>query len=142
MRKVSMATRAELILAIRGRYASAGRPEKAKILDEFVNPENSSKRWPSFREHFKMTQGLYLSLDERWGSGHRRSPRPLLSQGSRRRCCQCHPLRRRLQLPPHSRMAEDSFAPIPEGAIAALWNLAAPQIGFLTADKIFDGGQA
>src|SRR5258708_14887711 len=36
MRKVSMATRAELILAIRGRYASAGRPEKAKILDEFV----------------------------------------------------------------------------------------------------------
>src|SRR5258707_15339521 len=36
MRKVSMATRAELILAIRGRYASAGRPEKAKILDEFL----------------------------------------------------------------------------------------------------------
>src|ERR1700738_618226 len=36
MRKVSMATRAELILAIRERYASAGRPEKAKILDEFV----------------------------------------------------------------------------------------------------------
>src|ERR1700735_5160660 len=36
MRKVSMATRAELILAIRGRYASAGRPEKTKILDEFV----------------------------------------------------------------------------------------------------------
>jgi hypothetical protein len=36
MRKVSMATRAELILAIRDRYASAGRPEKAKILDEFV----------------------------------------------------------------------------------------------------------
>src|SRR5450759_3940371 len=36
MRKVSMATRAELILAIRGRYASAGRPEKAKILGEFV----------------------------------------------------------------------------------------------------------
>ena len=36
MRKVSMATRAELILAIRGRYGSAGRPEKAKILDEFV----------------------------------------------------------------------------------------------------------
>ena len=29
MRKVSMATRAELILAIKGRYASAGRPEKA-----------------------------------------------------------------------------------------------------------------
>jgi hypothetical protein len=36
MRKVSMATRAELIVAIRDRYASAGRPEKAKILDEFV----------------------------------------------------------------------------------------------------------
>ena len=36
MRKVSMATRAELIVAIRERYASAGRPEKAKILDEFV----------------------------------------------------------------------------------------------------------
>jgi hypothetical protein len=31
-----MATRAELILAIRERYASAGRPEKAEILDEFV----------------------------------------------------------------------------------------------------------
>jgi hypothetical protein len=31
MRKVSMATRAELILAIRERYASAGRPERAKI---------------------------------------------------------------------------------------------------------------
>ena len=36
MRKVSMATRAELILAIRERYGSAERPEKAKILDEFV----------------------------------------------------------------------------------------------------------
>ena len=36
MRKVSMATRAELIVTIRDRYASAGRPEKAKILDEFV----------------------------------------------------------------------------------------------------------
>jgi len=36
MRKVSMATRAELILAIKGLYASAGRPEKAKILGEFV----------------------------------------------------------------------------------------------------------
>jgi hypothetical protein len=31
-----MATRAELILAITGRYASAGRPKKVKILDEFV----------------------------------------------------------------------------------------------------------
>ena len=36
MRKVSMATRRELIVAIRGRYASVGRGEKIKILDEFV----------------------------------------------------------------------------------------------------------
>jgi hypothetical protein len=34
---------------------------------------------------------------------------PLLSQRSRRRCRQCHPQRRRLQPPPHSRLAEDRF---------------------------------
>ena len=36
MRKVSMATRTELVAAIGGRYVLAGRPEKTKILDEFV----------------------------------------------------------------------------------------------------------
>ena len=36
MRKVSMATRRELVVAIRGRYGSVGRGEKIKILDEFV----------------------------------------------------------------------------------------------------------
>jgi hypothetical protein len=36
MRKVSMATRRELVVAIRGRYASVQRGEKIKILDEFV----------------------------------------------------------------------------------------------------------
>ena len=36
MRKVSMATRTELVAAISGRYILAGRGEKAKILDEFV----------------------------------------------------------------------------------------------------------
>jgi integrase len=34
--RVSMATRRELLVAIRGRYASVRRCEKAKILDEFV----------------------------------------------------------------------------------------------------------
>src|SRR5580692_6433705 len=36
MRKVSMATRRELVVAIRGRYGSVGRGQKIKILDEFV----------------------------------------------------------------------------------------------------------
>ena len=36
MRTVSMATRRDLVVAIRGRYASVRRGEKAKILDEFV----------------------------------------------------------------------------------------------------------
>jgi hypothetical protein len=36
MRTVSMATRRELVVAIRGRYASVRRREKVKILDEFV----------------------------------------------------------------------------------------------------------
>jgi hypothetical protein len=36
VRKVSMATRRELVVAIRGRYLSVGRGEKIKILDEFV----------------------------------------------------------------------------------------------------------
>ena len=36
MRKVSMATREELVQAVRGRYGSARRPEKAQILNEFV----------------------------------------------------------------------------------------------------------
>jgi hypothetical protein len=36
MRTVSMATRRELVVAIRGRYASVRRSEKIKILDEFV----------------------------------------------------------------------------------------------------------
>ncbi len=36
MRKVSVATREELVQAVRGRYGSARRPEKAQILNEFV----------------------------------------------------------------------------------------------------------
>jgi hypothetical protein len=36
MRKVSMATRAELVGAISGRYVLGGRAEKARMLDEFV----------------------------------------------------------------------------------------------------------
>lgn len=36
MRKVSMATRAELVTAISGRYVLGGRAEKARMLDEFV----------------------------------------------------------------------------------------------------------
>lgn len=36
MRKVSMGTRAELVAATHGRYAGASRPEKRRILDEFV----------------------------------------------------------------------------------------------------------
>jgi hypothetical protein len=36
MRKVSMATRQELVVAIGGRYVSVGRREKIRILDEFV----------------------------------------------------------------------------------------------------------
>ncbi|ESX81762.1 hypothetical protein X755_33115 [Mesorhizobium sp. LNJC405B00] len=36
MRKVSMATRAELVAAISGRYVLGGRAEKARMLDEFV----------------------------------------------------------------------------------------------------------
>lgn len=36
MRKVSMATRAELVAAMSCRYVSGGRDEKARMLDEFV----------------------------------------------------------------------------------------------------------
>ena len=36
MRRVSMATRDELVAAIAARYARSGRAEKARILDEFV----------------------------------------------------------------------------------------------------------
>jgi hypothetical protein len=36
MRKVSMATRAELVGAISGRYVLGGRAEKGRMLDEFV----------------------------------------------------------------------------------------------------------
>lgn len=36
MRKVSMATRTELVAAISCRYALGGRAEKARMLDEFV----------------------------------------------------------------------------------------------------------
>jgi hypothetical protein len=36
MRKVSMATRRELVLAITERYVSARRSDKTKVLDEFV----------------------------------------------------------------------------------------------------------
>jgi hypothetical protein len=36
MRRVSMATRDELVVAVRGRYANSGRGEKTRILDEFV----------------------------------------------------------------------------------------------------------
>ena len=36
MRRVSMATRDELIEALAGRYGEAGRIERGRILDEFV----------------------------------------------------------------------------------------------------------
>jgi hypothetical protein len=36
MRRVSMATRDELIAALAGRYSEAGRTERSRILDEFV----------------------------------------------------------------------------------------------------------
>ena len=36
MRRVTMATRDELVVAVRGRYANSGRGEKTRILDEFV----------------------------------------------------------------------------------------------------------
>ena len=36
MRRVSMATRDELVVAIAGRYARASRLERGRILDEFV----------------------------------------------------------------------------------------------------------
>ena len=36
MRKVSMATRRELVVAITERYVSARRSDKTKVLDEFV----------------------------------------------------------------------------------------------------------
>jgi hypothetical protein len=36
MRRVSMATRDELVGAVRQRYIEGGRAEKARILDEFV----------------------------------------------------------------------------------------------------------
>lgn len=35
-RRISMATRKELVEAVRARYSSAAQTEKAKILDEFV----------------------------------------------------------------------------------------------------------
>ncbi len=64
----------------------------------------------------------------------RRSPRPVLSQRPRRRRRQRYPLGSRVQLPPHPRMAEGSFAPNPEGIIALLHSPAVAQIGFLTVD--------
>ena len=36
MRRVTMATRDELVVAVRGRYANSGRGEKTRIPDEFV----------------------------------------------------------------------------------------------------------
>jgi len=36
MRRVTMATRDELVVAVRERYAKSGRSEKTRILDEFV----------------------------------------------------------------------------------------------------------
>ena len=52
MRKVSMATREELISAVRDRYRSAGRKEKGRILDEFARITgycqwacNSPQKW-------------------------------------------------------------------------------------------------
>jgi len=62
--------------------------------------------------------------------------RPLLSQGNRRRRRQRHPHRRRPQLPPRPRLAEDSFAPDPARARASVRNSLRVQIGFLTDDKL------
>jgi hypothetical protein len=66
----------------------------------------------------------------------RRPPRPLLSHRSRRRCCQRHPLRSRLQLPPHPRLAEGPFVPIPDPDPARLYHPISAHSGFLTDDYI------
>ena len=68
--------------------------------------------------------------EERWPS------RALLSQGPRRRCRQRHPHRRRLQLPPAPRLAQDSFAPDPDRAPAELRDPISAQTGLLTADEV------
>jgi transposase, IS5 family len=64
----------------------------------------------------------------------RRTPRPLLSQGKRRRCRQRHPHRRRPQPTPRPCLAEDSFVPVPSRATRRPYNRSRNQIGFLTAD--------
>ena len=67
--------------------------------------------------------------------------RPVLSQRPRRAAAAITlcTLGSRLQLPPHPRMAEGSFAPNPEGIIALLHSPAVAQIGFLTVDALLDG---
>ena len=72
----------------------------------------------------------------------RRSPRPLLSQRPRRRRRQCHPLRRRLQLPPNPRMAQSSFVPLPDRHPAPLERHINAQSNFLTDDYQRSGPQA
>ena len=65
-----------------------------------------------------------------------RSPRPLLSQRSRRRCRQRHPIRRRPQLPAYPRMAESSFVSVPDRGLAPFDQPISAQSGLLTDNFI------
>lgn len=67
--------------------------------------------------------------EDRW------SPRPLLPQRPRRRCGQSHPLSRRPQLPPHTRLAQRTLGHVPRTAIANPCLPTPAQSGFLTDDS-------
>jgi len=60
---------------------------------------------------------------------------PMLPQRPRRRCRQRHPHRRRIQPPPRPRLAESSFAPNPDRAIASRCSPISAQSGLLTDDE-------
>jgi hypothetical protein len=88
----------------------------------------------------------YLLLDQAvpamWrGSVHRThegrwSPRPLPSQGPRRRCRQHHPHRRRPQPPTRPGLAQSSLSPNRARASAGFRNPLSTQIGFLTGRRL------
>jgi hypothetical protein len=56
------------------------------------------------------------------------------SKGRAGRCCQRHPLRCRLQLPSHPRLAERFLAPRPDRTQRRNQRSVSPQISFLTDD--------
>ena len=66
----------------------------------------------------------------------RRSSRPLLPQGPRRRRRQRHPLCRRPQLPPHPRLAQKALVPLSVPAMAHARLSGPAQFGFLTGDQL------